>query len=137
MDKRAHEMRKHRVDADITAGALGAPQPFRTTLEPHRETIVVAVHGEIDALTAGGLGDQLRELLDSGFKRVALDLRTVDFIDSTGLRAILDMDAKSRGTGIDFAIIDGSDQARRLFEVTGAAAALRFVDVREIDGEVR
>jgi anti-anti-sigma factor len=125
MTKRAHEVRDQ------------APQPFGITLEPHRETIVVAPTGEIDGLTAGELRDQLHALLDAGFARVVLDLRAVEFIDSSGLRAILEMDSRSRGSGIEFALLQGTDQARRLFEVTGAAAGLRFVDVREIDRDAR
>lgn len=51
------------------------PEPFRIELEPRRETIVLAAHGEIDIDTAGQLGQQIRELLESGFNRVVLDLR--------------------------------------------------------------
>lgn len=117
-----------------STGLPGAPEPFGTTLEPHRETIVVKARGEIDTATAGQLGKQLRELLDAGFRRVVLDLRAVDFIDSTGLRAILETHAASRGTGVGFALIQGRPDARRLFEVTGAAAELEFVEPWEIDG---
>jgi anti-sigma B factor antagonist len=119
----------------VTSADLpGAPEPFGTMLEPHRETIVVKAKGEIDTLTAGQLGEQLHELLDAGFKRVVLDLRAVDFIDSTGLRAILEMHAASRHSGVKFALIQGPAEARRVFEVTGAGAALEFVDEREIAG---
>jgi anti-anti-sigma factor len=134
MNERAREMRNAPRDADMGLELPAAPRPFSTTLEPHRETIVVVAQGELDLLTAGQLAKQFDELLDRGFARVVLDLGEVDFIDSSGLRAILDMHAKSRGDGIDFALIHGSDQARRLFEVSGAAAELHFLDPSEIDG---
>jgi anti-anti-sigma factor len=102
-----------------------------------RQRSLVGAHVSCVYPARGQLGQELRELLDAGFARVVLDLRAVDVIDSTGLRAILDMDARSRGTGVEFAISEGSDQARRLFEAIGAAAQLRFVDVREIDQDLR
>jgi anti-anti-sigma factor len=109
------------------------PEPFRTDLEPHRETIVVAARGEIDLVSAGQLGDQLHELLDAGFKRIVLDLRDVAFIDSTGLRAILDADAGSRRAGVELALVPGPEPARRIFELTGTEQALNFIDEGEID----
>jgi anti-anti-sigma factor len=118
-----------------STGPPDVPEPYGTTLEPHRETIVVKARGEIDTLTAGRLRSQLRELLDAGFRRVVLDLRAVEFIDSTGLRAILETHAASRGTGVGFALIQGPPDARRVFEITGAAAELQFVEPWEIDGQ--
>ncbi len=109
------------------------PEPFRTELEPHRETIVLAAHGEIDIDTAGQLGQQMHELLESGFKRVVLDLRGVTFIDSTGLHVILDASASSDRAGIEFAIVQGPSLVERLFELTQTGSALRFIDEREIE----
>jgi hypothetical protein len=57
---------------------------FAITIHPHRETVRVAVAGEIDICTAGELDGELRRLMQDGFKRVVLDLRDVSFIDSTG-----------------------------------------------------
>jgi anti-sigma B factor antagonist len=120
---------------ELPSGARrDVPEPFAITLEPHREMIVVGARGEIDALTAGDLRKQLLELVDSGFDCVVLDLRAVDFIDSTGLRAILEVDSASRRSGVRFALIQGASQVRRLFEVTGVAGELSFVAATEIDG---
>jgi stage II sporulation protein AA (anti-sigma F factor antagonist) len=116
----------------MSAGPAGVPEPFGITLEPHRETIVAKAKGEIDMHTAGRLGEQLHQLLDAGFERVVLDLRAVEFIDSSGLRAILEMHATSRDTGVEFALIQGSINTQRLFEISGAGAELEFVDEREL-----
>jgi anti-sigma B factor antagonist len=111
------------------------PEPFRTDLEPHRETIVVAAQGEIDMVSAPQLGRQLDELLDAGFRRMVLDLRGVTFIDSTGLRAILEADAASRRAGVEFALVHGPEPMQRIFELTGTEAALHFIDVQEIEAQ--
>jgi hypothetical protein len=50
------------------------------------------------------------------------------------LRVILDMHAASRDTGVGFALIQGSSGTQRLFDVTGTAAVLAFVEPSELDG---
>lgn len=94
----------------------------------------MAAHGEVDVVSAGHLGAQLREVLEAGFKRIVLDLRGVSFIDSSGLRAILDAEAASRSASLDFALIPGPTAVQRLFELTGTEAALHFIDEEEVDG---
>lgn len=111
----------------------GAPRPFRIDVEPHRATVVVAAHGEIDLATAGTLSGELREVIDAGFRRVALDLRDVSFIDSTGLRAVLEAREVAAGKGVDLMLIPGPEPVQRLFDVTGTGAVLNFVDEEAID----
>lgn len=129
-------MRLLRVEsraAMSSVGPGGVPQPFRTELEPHRETVLVAAEGELDVSSAGQLDAQLRELREAGFKRIVLDLRGVSFVDSSGLRTILDAHAASRTASVDFALIQGPMPVRRLFELTGTETALHFVKPGEID----
>jgi len=109
------------------------PERFRTDLEPHRGTIVLAAHGEIDIDAAGELGRQLRELLERGFKRVVLDLRGVTVLASSGLHAILDASAASERADVEFAIVQGPSPVDRVFELTQTESVLRFIDAREID----
>jgi anti-sigma B factor antagonist len=111
----------------------GAPEPFVATLEPHREAIVVVARGEIDLDSISALEERLREVLDAGFSRIVLDLRNVSFVDSTGLRAILTMDATSRAAGVRFALVQGPYAVRHLFELTSTDQTLRFIEPHEID----
>jgi anti-sigma B factor antagonist len=71
---------------------------FEIQLHPHRETIRIAVSGEIDPVTAPQLRNQALELIDGGFDRVILDLRSVTFTDSSGLRAVLDATTRHSNT---------------------------------------
>ena len=47
-----------------------------------------------------------------------LDLRGLEFIDSTGLRAILLQDKRSTERGQTFALVRGSEQVQRLLDLT-------------------
>lgn len=110
-----------------------APEPFHFQLEPRRETLIAAAHGDIDVESVGQFRAQLHELLDAGFERVALDLRHVSFIDSSGLRAVFEIAAASRSAGIEFAMLQGSEPVQRLFAVTQTEEAFRFIDPVELE----
>jgi anti-anti-sigma factor len=70
----------------------------------------------------------LSELTASGFKQVTLDLRAVSFLDSTGLRVILEWDARSRADGFAFSLVAGPPAVQRLFDLTDTTTRLAFVD---------
>lgn len=55
------------------------------------DTVRVITIGEsrIDAAIAISFKDNMRELTDTGPERVVLDMTTVDFIDSSGLGAVV------------------------------------------------
>jgi anti-anti-sigma factor len=57
-----------------------------------------------------------------------LDLRRLEFIDSTGLRCILEFDAEARQDGCTLALIPGPKPVQRVFELTDTRARLPFID---------
>jgi anti-anti-sigma factor len=73
-------------------------------------------------------GARIAELRDTGVHRLILDLRDLYFMDSTGLRCILDCDAAARQDGFAIALIQGPPAVQRVFELTGTTAQLPFID---------
>ena len=110
----------------IRFGTEGVPEPLHTEQHRHGDTVVVIASGEIDLTSADPLRAQLLGLLDS-CRRLVLDLRRVDFMESSGLHCILDVDKSSRGTGVDFALVPGPPGVQRLFEVTKTLDCLHFI----------
>jgi anti-anti-sigma factor len=104
------------------------PEPFRCEVETAQGKVHVIPHGEIDLASVDVLEGKLRELRDTGFDHLVLDLREVAFMDSTGLRLILSWDEEARSEGLDFELIRGTPVVQRLFDVTGLTARLRFVE---------
>ena len=78
--------------------------------------------------TAPALQGELAALRDAGFDRIILDLSALEFIDSTGLRLVLTLDAEARRDGFTLSLVRGSAAVQRVFELTGTAGALPFVD---------
>jgi len=101
---------------------------FRCEVEPRRDVVYVRPVGELDLATVPSVDARLDELHAAGFDKVVLDLSAVGFLDSTAIRLILTWDARSRADGFDFALIQGPPGVQRLFDLTGTASHLTFVD---------
>jgi anti-anti-sigma factor len=101
-------------------------QPFRCDVEPERGMVRVVPHGELDVATAPEVDRHLRELAESGFDHVVLDLRELEFMDSTGLRLVLRADAAARADGGTFTLIRGPAAVMRVFEIAGMLERVRF-----------
>ena len=50
------------------------------------------------------------------------------FLDSTGLRFVLELDGATKAGGEELALIRGPDVVHRIFEITQVAERLRFVE---------
>jgi anti-sigma B factor antagonist len=64
-------------------------------------------------------------------KAIVLDLRGLDFIDSTGLRTLISEHERSRQSGRTFALVKGSRQVDRLMSITRVSEHLRVVSAPE------
>jgi anti-sigma B factor antagonist len=97
-------------------------------METTHGKVLLRPHGEVDIASAPLLESSLRELRETGFDHVLVDLREVTFMDSTGLRMILGWDDVARRDGIDFELVPGPPAVQRLFSITGVRERLRFVE---------
>ena len=94
-----------------------------------REAASVRVSGEVDLATAGRLDEALREAL--GYARlVMLDLRRMSFMDSTGLRVILDTAARASTNRAHIVLTGASAQVERLIDLTRTRGNLEVLDTR-------
>jgi anti-sigma B factor antagonist len=91
---------------------------FRVEVQSERERVRVVPHGELDLVTVPQLEAQIEQLRSRGFATVALDLRKLTFMDSTGLRLLLRLNAESRSNGFRFVVIDCEGPVRRLLRLT-------------------
>lgn len=110
------------------ADGLEELEPFRIEVEPSRDVVRVVPVGELDLATTDTLRQEVDRLHEAGFNRLVLDLRQLRFMDSTGLRLVLEIDAGSRNDGWDFSLVRGTEAVQRLFEVTNLTERLDFVD---------
>lgn len=81
---------------------------------------VVAVTGEIDAVTAPILKDKLMELVATGVERVVVDLTLVTFIESVGLGTLVAARKRLAAGDKNLCLVIGDHQRniRVPFEIT-------------------
>jgi anti-sigma B factor antagonist len=107
---------------------------FQVDVRSHRGAVVLAVEGELDLASSPALEAQLESAGES--ELVILDLRKLDFMDSTGLRVLLQAYQRAEGSGRRFALVRGGPQVQRLLSLAGVAERLTVVDAPEelLDG---
>ena len=102
------------------APAVAVPQPLIVTVHTDGPRTLVRASGEIDLLSVGELEAPLTTALEAG-DEIELDLSRIDFIDSTGLRLLLESrnHAHRPGAGpLTLRLGDGV-HVRRLLDLTG------------------
>ena len=90
-------------------------------------TTVLTLHGELDLASADRLSARLAELRDRG-EPVLLDLDQLEFIDSSGLRVLLQAVQDSEGGPWSFHVTRGSDAVGRLLRGAGLEGRLPTVE---------
>ncbi|HEY6932486.1 MAG TPA: STAS domain-containing protein [Marmoricola sp.] len=88
----------------------------------------VKLGGELDMLSAPELSDHLKELLDGGAQRVVVDMTDLEFMDSSGLSAILGAHQAAEEAGSALTLVSPNERVIRLVNITGLG------DVFEIRG---
>jgi anti-anti-sigma factor len=94
-------------------------------VEPDRDVVVVTPVGEIDMATAPQLATAVGELRAAGFRAFRIDLRRVTFLDSSGLRCLLELSA-ARAEGLRLTFVPGSPAVQRVVDLTCSGELLAF-----------
>lgn len=90
----------------------------------------IAVEGEIDVYTAPQLREKLLPLCATE-KTVTVNLREVEYIDSTGLGVLIGAYKAQRSVGGKLVLIGMNQRLQRLFRITG------LDEVMEIEQKVQ
>jgi anti-sigma B factor antagonist len=89
---------------------------------------VITARGELDLSGAAVLEAEIERLAaEPELGTVVLDLRGLEFIDSSGLRLVVLADMRAREAGRRFALVRGPETVHRVFEITRMSERLDFV----------
>jgi anti-sigma B factor antagonist len=80
---------------------------------------VVSPHGEIDFATGPQLKDAITELLVAGDVHLVIDLLDVDFIESTGLGALIGGRRRAHALKGSLVLVCTEQQMLKIFRITG------------------
>jgi anti-anti-sigma factor len=103
------------------------------------EKAVLVLAGELDLYRAPAIEDALAEAIGPNLGRdrvrhLVVDLRSVDFIDSTTLRLLLDASRRQHAEGGHLLVLVGPQTPMTVFEATGFD---RLLAIRRLDDEPR
>ena len=105
-----------------------APLTFTTTLTSAGDALI-ALTGELDLSATASLEEEIGRLAaDDGVRRVVLDLRELEFMDSTGLRMVALAERSLGAAGRPRVLVRGPDAIHRVFAITRMDEHLSFVD---------
>lgn len=107
---------------------LEPQEPLTIAVEEEGSRSVLVLRGELDPHTAPNLQTAIDQAIAGGATWIALDLAAIRFIDSSGLRVIIQARQEAAGRGHTFVLRQPSATARRLLEVTGL---LDHLEVRD------
>jgi anti-anti-sigma factor len=96
-------------------------------LEEHLGTITIRLFGEFDLACEERFRERL-STIDRGAESLVLDLRDLEFIDSAGLRVMVELNDGAERDGLDFVILCGDGQVRRVLRESGLEELLPVVD---------
>lgn len=97
-------------------------------IEPDPDATTVALEGELDLATREEAEAALLQAEAAGPKLLMLDLRGLDFMDSTGVQVVLAAELRARTAGWGFAVVRGEGTVAKLLRLTRLEERLRVVD---------
>lgn len=104
---------------------------FRVEVHEEGRGTVIALSGELDLASSPALEEALDRVLGSDSKLVVLDLRTLDFMDSTGLSIIVKAHQTADDRQLQLYLVNGPAQVQRLLSLTGVAERVSLIDSPE------
>ena len=101
-------------------------EPLSIRSEREGDTYRVLAVGELDIATVGMLEKAVLDIEDSA-PVILLDLSGLSFIDSTGLRLVIDLSERYGGATNRLQILAGSSAVERLLDIAGLRGRLPLI----------
>jgi anti-sigma B factor antagonist len=104
---------------------------FRLEVRDAGRALVIALSGELDLASSPALQEELERAAAAETPMLIIDLRELDFMDSTGLSVLVRAHQRIEEGGRQLAMVRGPQQVQRLLSLTGVADRLTLVDSPE------
>jgi anti-sigma B factor antagonist len=99
------------------------PVPFAIGVRTADDRAFVIPRGELDMASTDQVAERIDALVRDGYEAVVLDLRELTFMDSAGVRLVVQ---QTRSPDRQVSLIDGTEPVARLFDLTGLRPHLPF-----------
>ena len=101
---------------------------FRVDVERTSDVAArLVLEGDLDVRTSPELRERLESVLQDGVRQVIVDLNHVEYLDSTGLGALVRGLQQTRRVDGDLKIVCDSIRVRRIFQIAGLSRVLEIL----------
>jgi anti-anti-sigma factor len=133
------------AEENAELGASGA-EALQWSVRAAGEEIDIAIAGEMDLASAGPLTRAISRVLETKPVTVRIDLAGVSFLDSSGIRCLLDASRRAESTGSHLVVRNPTPMVLRVMEICAVDHLLlgngktdgdgARVDRAHVDGQV-
>ena len=99
---------------------------FEAVVSQEGKVLTISLRGECDLQTSPELDELISASLANGCSSLKIDLRGLTFMDSTGLRTLMQAKDRIESAGADLSIVPGPRAVMRVFEIVGLLDELPF-----------
>jgi anti-sigma B factor antagonist len=92
---------------------------MKTEIKHEDTNSIVAVNGEVDALTAPELARAIVDEIAEGHVYLVIDLTGVEFVSSAGLQILFDAVKETRAQGGDLRVVSINPEIDNLLKMSG------------------
>ena len=104
------------------------PQPFSVQVLRDRSEASLTLLGELDLASVDELERTARALRRAGAERLVVDLRRLEFLDSSGLGSLLTLRNDAKRAGHTLKLVPGSYEVQRIFDLSGTRGLFDWRD---------
>lgn len=91
----------------------------------YNNVAILALNGRLDAATTPKLSRAIDEQITVGYGRLVLDLKKVDYLDNTGIKALVQAAQLTRRQGGDFRIANARAQVKYVLNLAGVDSVIK------------
>ena len=102
---------------------------FETRVE--NDMVVISINGQLDSFASRDLKAELQELIDARNYRLLLDLENVNYVDSSGIGAVVAAAQQVRKRKGDVKLFGMAADIRKIFELVGASKVLEIFETEQ------
>lgn len=110
---------------------FGPPRFLGTTVRNGGSGRILELAGELDLASVERLDAELLQTPPDGSSILVVDLRGLTFMDSTGLKSMLQAEQLHRAKGSRLVLVRGEGPIQRVFEISGLEEHFEFVNAPE------
>jgi len=88
------------------------------SIERRNQSVFVRLAGDLDMVEAQTLEAELRRIEEERPHLLVIDLSELSFLDSFGIRTLIDAERRARAAGRELALVRARDSIQEIFRVT-------------------